>query len=118
MTCACPRPPAFVPPRPRRLVRTRTPRDRLVAAADRSDASAGPLVERAAHAGIRLCQRTKTDSLWFASSAARAECARASASGCAAVVVGPDVDVDVVVELAWFDPLEQPATTTAQTTRA
>jgi hypothetical protein len=38
--------------------------------------------------------------------------------GCSALVVEADVEVDVVVELAWFDPLEQPASATLETTRA
>src|SRR6266545_6534025 len=66
---------------------------------------------------MRLCQRTKTDSLWFASSAARAERASACASGCPVVAVDPVVEGEVV-ELAWFDPLEQPASATLETTRA
>src|SRR6266536_2653934 len=38
--------------------------------------------------------------------------------GCFELVVEADVEVDVVVELAWFDPLEQPASATLETTRA
>lgn len=92
------------------------PRVRLVAAADRSAASAGPPVEREAHAGILLFQRTKTESLWFASNAARADRSSDWAVSCFASVVDADVEVGVLVVPAWFDPLEQPASTTAART--
>jgi hypothetical protein len=71
-----------------------------VAAADLSDLSAGPAVERDAQLGTRLCHRTKTETLWFAASAARAASLSDVTVGWVAVVVVPDVDGDVDVELA------------------
>jgi hypothetical protein len=43
-------------------IRTRTPRSRRFCAATRSDARAGPRVERSAQDGMRLFQSTKTES--------------------------------------------------------
>jgi hypothetical protein len=91
--------------------RTRTPRALLVAAADRSEARAGPPVDRDASAGSWLCQSTKTDTRWFSRSAERA--ARSSDS---AGFVDALLTVEVLLVAESCDPLEHPATTTLEQT--
>src|SRR5918911_3538636 len=88
--------------------RTRMPRRARAATDRRKTASAGPAVARGRF-GTLFVQSTRTDMRWSFRIAVRTAAIKA-ASVVGSVVVGPDVDGAVDVELAWFDPPEQPAT--------
>src|SRR6266702_6758493 len=94
-------------------VRIRRCLDSRCAAAFRSATSAGPRVEFVASRGTRFVQRTSPESWSLLRSAVRTASRSDCGVGCSALVVEVDVEVNVVVELAWF-PLEQPASATLE----
>src|SRR6266540_6742288 len=84
-------------------VRIRRCLDSRCAAAFRSSTSAGPRVDFVASLGTRFVQRTSPESWSLLRSAVRTASRSDWGVGCFALVVET---VDVVVELACFDPPE------------